>query len=922
MKKIFKITGIILLALFALLLILPFAFQGKIKEIVEKEANNMLNAKIHFEKVNLSFIRNFPNASVGISDFSIVGINEFENDTLASFDKLHIAVNIKSLFGDQLEITKIDLQSPKVLAKVLPDGKVNWDIMKSAEEEETVPEDTTSTAFKMNLKKISIENAYIVYDDLEGNMKAILDNVNLTLAGNFADDLSTLKVQGDIDKLSFLMDEIAYMKEARLDAKMEIVADMKNDKYTFANNEFLLNKIKMNFAGWVQLLENGYDMDIKLNTPNVDFKDILSMIPTFYAKDFESIQAKGELQLDAMLKGIYIDSTNMPAMDIKMNVANGYIKYADLPQSIDNININMQVTKAQGDLDLLELNIPKFHFEMAKNPFDMRLKIANPMSDMLFDFGAKGILNLNMIKEVYPLDNTDITGIINADLETSGRMSQIEKEQYESIKAKGNLSLSQFIYKSEDMLPVLIDKAALNFTPRYVNLAAFDMKMGNSDFHATGNLENFIAYALKDEVLKGELNLTSTLININDFMTFASEEETTETTTIAATPETAEETMSVIEVPKNIQFKLNADLKKITFDNIELNNLKGIIKTENGKLSFNNVSINAFGGSMNADGFYSTEDIENPSVNMKLKINNVLYSEMYKQLDMVKQFAPIVENIKGNFSLDFNFDSKLDNTMSPVYPTLIGNGVLTSKEMSISNVKVLDGLATALKNDKLKTLTANDVKLQFTIANGRINTQPFDIKMGTTNMNVSGSTGLDQTIDYVAKVTMPQEIKNVPLTMNVKIGGTFQNPSIKLDAGSTINAVKDAVVQDVKAKVDESLQKLVEDAKKQRDALVAEAEKQAGNIRAEANKVGNALVTEAEKQGKKLIDEANKTSNPIAKVAAVKAAEASAKKLKSEAEKKANDLNKAADEQADKLVKTTQEQGDKLIKEAEAKAKI
>ena len=59
-KKGLKITGIVIGTILVIMLILPFAFKGKILEIVKKEANNMLNAKLEFADLNLSFFSHFP----------------------------------------------------------------------------------------------------------------------------------------------------------------------------------------------------------------------------------------------------------------------------------------------------------------------------------------------------------------------------------------------------------------------------------------------------------------------------------------------------------------------------------------------------------------------------------------------------------------------------------------------------------------------------------------------------------------------------------------------------------------------------------------------------------------------------------------------------------------------------------------------
>ncbi|MBQ6582090.1 MAG: hypothetical protein IIX32_08875, partial [Alistipes sp.] len=63
MKKILKTTGAVVAALLVLLLVLPFAFKGKIEGIVKSEGNKLLNAQFDFGSLDVSLLRNFPHAS-------------------------------------------------------------------------------------------------------------------------------------------------------------------------------------------------------------------------------------------------------------------------------------------------------------------------------------------------------------------------------------------------------------------------------------------------------------------------------------------------------------------------------------------------------------------------------------------------------------------------------------------------------------------------------------------------------------------------------------------------------------------------------------------------------------------------------------------------------------------------------------------
>ncbi|MGB4576268.1 MAG: AsmA family protein, partial [Paludibacter sp.] len=85
-KKLFGIISTVFIVLFAILLALPYLLRDKIMQKAKTELNKMLNAKVDFEGVDMSFIRNFPYASVKLENFYIAGIDEFEKDTLLSSD--------------------------------------------------------------------------------------------------------------------------------------------------------------------------------------------------------------------------------------------------------------------------------------------------------------------------------------------------------------------------------------------------------------------------------------------------------------------------------------------------------------------------------------------------------------------------------------------------------------------------------------------------------------------------------------------------------------------------------------------------------------------------------------------------------------------------------------------------------------------
>ena len=151
MKKFLKITGIVILVLLILIVSVPVLFRGKIMKIAKEQINNNLNAKADFEKLSLSLLRSFPNVSVGLKNMYIAGIDEFEDDTLFSVQSIEIVADLVSAIKmENIKIKRVIIDNPSVHAWVLPNGKVNWDIVKDTGAEEE--EDTTSSDLNPNIE--------------------------------------------------------------------------------------------------------------------------------------------------------------------------------------------------------------------------------------------------------------------------------------------------------------------------------------------------------------------------------------------------------------------------------------------------------------------------------------------------------------------------------------------------------------------------------------------------------------------------------------------------------------------------------------------------------------------------------------------------------------------------------------------------
>lgn len=796
MKKVLKIVAAFFAVLLLLLVSIPYFFEDEIEALIKKEGNKMLNAEFDFAELDVSLFSNFPMASITLEDFYLKGVGEFENDTLVAADEVTVAVNLMSLFGDDgYDIRKILLDAATVNAIVLPDGRVNWDVMKDDGEEEEEETDEEESPFRLKLQKVTLSGFNLVYDDRMGDMYAGIKNLDAECSGNFDDARTALELETAMDALTFIMDGVPFLNEAKVSADMNVDADLENSKFVLKENTLQLNAIEAAVDGWLAMTESGMDMDLKLNSNQVGFKEILSLIPAMYTDDFDGLKTSGEVAVAAYAKGSLISDSIVPQFGVDVDIKNAMFQYPSLPAGVNKINIAANVSNPGGPADLTVVKVAPFSFVMAGNPFSVSATLATPLSDMQFDVAAKGKFDLGKVKDVYPLEDMQLNGLLDADMSVKGRMSSIEKENYDKIAASGNLRLNNMALKMTDMPDIDIKNSVLTFTPRYLQLSETTVNVGGNDLTLDSKFENYMGYLLKGSTIKGNLNVKSKHLDLNDFMT--TEVDTTAVAEVQGDAGNASDTDTqggALVVPDNVDFAMNADFDELLFGKMAFRNINGKLLVKDSKVDMQNLSLNTMGGNVVVNGFYNSPADAQPEFDASLKLSDIVFAQAYKELDMVKKLAPVFNGLTGSFSGSMHVDTKLDENMSAVLSSMTANGSLSTKDVSLDGVTVIQKVADVLKKPSLKSTKVKDLKLEFAINDGRVTTKPFTVKLGDYKMDVSGTTGLDQTIDYRGKVTVPESLGKVAKvgTADLLISGTFASPKVSLDLESLAkNAAKE-----------------------------------------------------------------------------------------------------------------------------------
>lgn len=975
MKKVLYILlGVIVLLVVAIAAV-PIFFKDDIKAKIDSEIAKSVNAKVYYsaDKFGLSILSSFPNLTVSMEDFGIVGRDTFSLDTLVSVHSFNTVVDIMSVIaGDKIRVKEIALVQPRINAKVLANGKANWDITVPSTEIDTTKAEPSK--FNVAIEKWSIEEGNISYTDYASKMSAKIAGLNHKGSGDFTQDVFDINMITDIAGLTFVSDSTHFMDNKKIHADITLNMDLPKAKYTFKDNNFRINDFAFGFDGYVAMPADGIETDIKFQARETKFKNILSLVPGVFTESFSDIKTDGTLAFDGFAKGLYNDK-QMPAFGLNLKIDKGMLQYPKLPTAITNIALDMTVDNPRGIIDETAVNIKKFHLDLGTNPVDARLSLQG-LTNMLLDadvtaklnlaeltnvfpvdgltlkglFGlnvkAKGVYNdslkllpavtasMNMIDgfvkskdfpapieqisfaanvenadgkmastkiqvpnfsmmlegepfamtaylenldnyqydvkvkggvdlekmtKIYPLDGMTLTGKIKADIATRGRMSDIEAKRYANLPTSGTMSINNFSFVSKDVPQgVKITAASMNFDPARAQVSQFEGFLGKSDVSANGYLSNYLGYVLNNETLKGALNFSSKKFDTNEWIA----EET------PAQP-AAEEPMTVVAIPKNIDFVLASQLGEVLYDNMTIKEMKGNIIVKDGTVRMDRLNFNLLDGAFGVNGLYDTRDLAHPKFDFDLDIKNLDIPEAYKTFNTIQALAPVAKNIVGKFSTKFRMNGELGQDMMPLYPTMSGAGLINIAQAAIKELKLMEGVQKLTKLNGSREATIRDLLVKAEVKNGRVFFQPFDVNVGGQKMNIGGSQGFDGTVDYLIKMIVPAgaagaafnnamaSLSGKPadnssnIKLNIKATGNHENPSLSLVGGGSDGS--GSVAGDIKTNIKENLNAATDKVKEEAERLRQEAEQKA---KAEAERLRQEAEQKVREEAERLKKEA------------------------------------------------------------------
>lgn len=517
-----------------------------------------------------------------------------------------------------------------------------------------------------------------------------------------------------------------------------------------------------------------------LSKPNIDAKinadiDLGKLNRTFGVK---TIDLRGILKADINSKGVYDKEHNkLPIIKGEMALKNGYVKTGYYPNPIEAINLAIGVYDATGTMKDLKLTMDPASFIFEGKPVYIKAHLEN-FENISYDINAKGELDLGRIYKVFSQKGLELEGYVKADVTLKGTQKDATNGNYKNLQNKGTLTLRNIKTTSEYLpKPFIIKEGVFTFHQDKMHFKDFKAVYGQSDFRMNGYMQNVINFVLSEKaVLKGKFSFDSKYINVDEFMS-APAKTSAVTTEATTTKSTAAASTGVVIIPSNLDLQLVALVGKLNFEDLTLNRLKGDLTLSKGQMQLKQSGFNLIGCDVLMDILYGSKTTKKAFFDFSIKANDFDVKRAYKEVKMFREMATAAENAEGIISLDYRVAGDLDENMQPLYPSLVGGGTISIKDVKMKGYKLFNAVSKKTGRDAMNNPNLTEVKIKSTIKNNVIDIERFKFKVAGFRPRIEGKTTFDGKLAIFMRLGLPPfGIIGIPLN----ITGTKDNPKVKL----------------------------------------------------------------------------------------------------------------------------------------------
>lgn len=670
------------------------------------------------------------------------------------------------------------------------------------------------------------------YMDGDSPLDAATDGLHFALGGRMEGRALQAKPTLSVPGVAVKLGRMRLLRDADVSLELPALTDTAVSFLTVNDGFVALNKFRIAING--DILKGDSDEGLHIHTDRWDVNELMALVPDDYRSLLEGIELrKGDIQLDATVKGGLRDLANLDAATATVLLTDADVTYDDsihvvTPQlaltatlpakrsttafrewasgtiASPSLAVNMAGT-LDADVRQLDGTFSLSDITDSRKPLSAQAQLTMGTLDATLDTitahaDAPSVSALLTTddgrKNGKPHYKADVrmdaltAQVGNAIAARTGALAIAADAVYDAGKEQLldqwnptlNVSLQQG-HGELDMLPVPIDipHIQFDFTPGLFHIDESRFLVGNSDFCLKGDVSNLSEYLSGDGLIKGDLSFTSTFTDVTEILDIVSGLGATDST---ATAESAAEETTVTPdddpfmVPLGVDVFLGTNIQTARWNGFDFHNLGGKVTCRDGVLVLEEIGFTSDAATMQLTAMYKSPRKNHLFVGADFHLIDIEIDDLISLIPDVDSIVPMLKSFDGQAQFHFAAETYLKSNYDLKLSTLRAAGAIEGKDLVVLPSSTFDTIRKYLMTDKSTENRIDSLDVELSVYRDKVDLYPFRVRLGEYEAIVGGRHNINQDFDFNYHISLTD--CPLPARLGLDVSGTLDDMHFKL----------------------------------------------------------------------------------------------------------------------------------------------
>lgn len=341
----------------------------------------------------------------------------------------------------------------------------------------------------------------------------------------------------------------------------------------------------------------------------------------------------------------------------------------------------------------------------------------------------------------------------------------------------------------EFALPIRMKKTSVTVGNRMITLKNATCQVGHSDLTATGAIYDLYGTMKHHRPLRGKLEISSRNLDCNQLINSLNFPEDT----LQAEVDTTASSLELFVIPKNLDFELQTNLKRVKYDKMIFEDVRGAVDIRNQAVHLKGLSMKGMDAQMNATLVYRAQEKKQGYAGFDFRLHKINIAKLVEFAPSLDTIVPMLRSFQGVVDFEAAAEAVLDSNLNIKIPSLRSAVHIKGDSLVLMDGETFAEISKMLMFKNKERNMFDSISVNMTIKDGNVTVYPFIVQIDRYKAAVGGTQGLDLNFDYHISILKSP----LPFKMGVNITGNLDKMKFKLGKAKYKDAVTPVEIRKV-----------------------------------------------------------------------------------------------------------------------------